>query len=170
MAIIRVRSADREPPQRDVQHTRRRVEGVVGEARTWLDRERDAVWATKLLIIRVDALGDIRHFGDCLAQHERHVGELARWIGERGVTLDPVALCEPSFATPEPHTIGALCTSAAALYAMEALELARLARYRVQPRRPRQPALGQLLEAHAGDARDRLAWLRRRLRGDPEPS
>jgi hypothetical protein len=143
---------------------RRSVGGAVDEALTWLARERDAAWTTKLVILRVEGLDDIRHFGDCLAQHERHVGELARWIRARGTTLDPLALCNPSFVTHEPHAIGALSGSGPVLYAMEALEFARVVRYQAQLEPWRDLALDGLLEAHWDDARARLRWLRRRLR------
>jgi hypothetical protein len=149
--------------RQDDRPTRRFVGDAIDEALTWLDRERDAAWTTKLVIVRVDALDDVRHFGDCLAQHERHVGELARWIRARGATLDALALCEPSFVTPDPHAIGALSASGPVLYAMEALELARVGRYDARPECRRDPSLDRLLAAHRDAARARLRWLRRRL-------
>ena len=74
---------------------------------------------------------------------------------------------EPSFATQEPHLIGALADSTEVLVAMEAIETARLAGY---PRlgeaaRATRSELDRLPAQDRMDAQVRLVWLRRRLQG-----
>jgi hypothetical protein len=146
--------------------------GSSGEASAWLDAERDAAWTAKLVILRVERLDDIDHFGECLREHERHVQDLADWMLAEGARIDPGVLREPSFATQEPHLIGALADGTAVLAAMEAIETARLVRY---PRRGAAACaarceLDRLLAQHRMDAQVRLVWLRRRLRGPRGPA
>ena len=115
---------------------------------------------------------NIDHFGECLREHERHVRELADWMRAEGAHVDPGVLREPSFATQEPHLIGALADGTAVLAAMEAIETARLAGY---PRpgetaRATRCGLDRLLAQHGMDAQVRLVWLRRRLQGPRRPA
>src|ERR1700722_17029278 len=135
---------------------------AVEDVSNWLAFERDAAWTAKLVILRVERLDDIRHFGDCLHDHERHVDELAGLARIRGAQLR-----EPSFVTREAHVIGALVESSSVLAAMGALEIARVARYRSHDatvREEAESALDRLLARHRIDAEARLRWLARRLR------
>ena len=135
---------------------------AVEDVSKWLACERDAAWTAKLVILRVERLDDIRHFGDCLRDHERHIDELAGLTRIRGAELR-----EPSFVTREPHVIGALVESTSVLAAMGALEVARVVRYRSHDatlRAETRSALDRLLARHRIDAEARLRWLARRLR------
>jgi hypothetical protein len=135
----------------------------IQEASIWLAREQDAAWTAKLVILRVERLDDIRHFGECLGEHERHIGELAACARTGKFARESSSLLEPSFVTREPLAIGALAESSAVLAAMESIEIARVARYR--SRDAAMPtALDRMLAQHLTDARARLNWLRHRLR------
>jgi hypothetical protein len=141
---------------------------TLDEALNWLARERDAVWTTKLVILRLEPVDDILHFGQCLREHETHVVEWAQWAESRGARLEPTTLLEPSFVTGEPHIVGALAESAAVLAAMETIEDARVAAYLAPDAMVSmhaQGSFGRILARHLVDARTRLDWIRRRLRG-----
>ena len=140
---------------------------TLDDALDWLARERDAVWTAKLVILRVEPVDDILHFGQCLREHQTHIVEWARWAESRGARLEPATLFEPSFVTGEPHVVGALAESAAVLAAMETIEAARVAAY-LSPdamgSMREQGSFGRLLARHLVDARTRLDWIRHRLR------
>jgi hypothetical protein len=136
------------------------------QAAAWLDRERDAAWTAKLAVLRVERIADIVHLGDCLRDHQRHIAELAVVARASGCSLDSGSLLEPSFATREPHVVGALLESDAVLAALESIEAARVARYlsRGPVATTGAPSvLDRALERHLSDAQARLQWLRRRL-------
>jgi hypothetical protein len=135
----------------------------IHEASIWLARERDAAWTAKLVILRVERLDDIRHFGECLREHQRHIWELAGWARTGKLARDSASLLEPSFVTREPHAIGALAESGAVLAAMESIEIARVAHYRSRDAAI-PAALDRVLMRHLTDAHARLKWLRDRLR------
>jgi hypothetical protein len=138
---------------------------MLDEAVESIARERDACWTAKLVILRVDKVEDIRHFGECLREHDAHIGELARLGRANGALLDPTVPSEPSLVTKEPHVIGALRESEAILEAMEAIESTRTASYlarRPSALRSARRGLDTILERHFIDAQSRLMWLRRR--------
>ena len=131
----------------------------------WIAYERDAAWAAKLAILRLKRVADIAHFGACLREHDRHTDELGQLLRASDPRLD--VRREPFFATRDPHAIGALSNAEAVIDAMVVLEEARIARYESRrPRRDREPhfMLDALLDRHAVDARQRLAWLRDRVK------
>jgi hypothetical protein len=138
----------------------------VDETLNWIARERDAVWTAKLVILRVAKVDDIVHFGVCLREHERHIGELFQVACAFGVALERAPLAEPSFVTREPHVIGALADSELVLNAMERIEAARNLRYathRALDNEPSHHVLARVLARHRCDASARLEWLHRRL-------
>jgi hypothetical protein len=140
-------------------------DSAIDDILTWIARECDAVWTAKLVILRVNEIEDIAHFGACLREHERHAEELARLL-PGAIHVDAQATSrEPRFVTREPHIVGSLTGADELLGAMEAIEIARIARYPSRGGwvdvRFRQP-LRWLLERHVCDARVRLGWLRRR--------
>lgn len=139
----------------------------VHDALEWIARERDAVWTAKLVVLQVERVDDIGHFGDCLREHQVHAVDWLRWARVRGVRLDPSMLLEPSFVTREPYIVGALVGAPAVLVAMERIESARLARYLSHtPTGSPRCGFERLLIEHLTDARSRLEWLRSRLRTD----
>jgi len=134
--------------------------GAALELLQWIGYERDASWATKLAILRLDRCEDIERFGAFLAEHERHVDELGHLLR----TTEPCCEIpeEPPFITRDPHVIGGLVESDSVIVATSLLEVSRIARYDARPRhRAHQPhrVLDAVLERHALDARLRLAWL-----------
>ena len=56
---------------------------AVQELLRWIGYERDAAWATKLAILRLDRREDIELFGAFLAEHERHATELGQLLARR---------------------------------------------------------------------------------------
>ena len=131
--------------------------GAALELLRWIGYERDAAWATKLAILRLDRREDIERFGAFLAEHERHVAELGQLLRatEPGCEVPD----EPPFITRDPHVIGALHDADSVIVATRVLEVSRIARYDANPRHhdhePRR-VLDALLERHAVDARLRL--------------
>jgi hypothetical protein len=126
----------------------------------WIGYARDAAWATKLAILRLDRREDIERFGAFLAEHDRHAAELSQLLR----TTDPRTEVphEPPFLTRDPHVIGALVDADTVLAATTGLEASRIVRYEARPRhRDHEPhrVLDAVLERHAFDARLRLAWL-----------
>lgn len=133
---------------------------TVVELQRWIGYERDAVWATKLAILRLERREDIELFGAFLAEHERHsteLGQLLRMADPGCESAD-----EPPFITRDPHVIGGLSDAEGVLAASIALEASRVRRYEARPRRrddgPHR-MLDAVLERHAVDAQLRLAWL-----------
>ncbi|HZU85487.1 MAG TPA: hypothetical protein VE987_21300, partial [Polyangiaceae bacterium] len=79
---------------------------AIDETPQWIARERDAAWTAKLVILRVQRLDDIAHFGDCLREHERHIEELAHLTRAQTGGTEAWTYREPSFVTRDPHVIG----------------------------------------------------------------
>jgi hypothetical protein len=134
--------------------------GAAFELSQWIGYERDAAWATKLAILRLDRREDIELFGAFLAEHERHATELAQLLR----ATDPRSEIpdEPPFITRDPHVIGGLLDSETVIAATRVLEASRMARYNARPRRPDDGphrVLDAVLERHAVDARLRFARL-----------
>jgi hypothetical protein len=133
---------------------------AVQELLRWIGYERDAAWATKLAILRLDRREDIELFGAFLAEHERHAAELGQLL--RATDPGSEVPDEPAFITRDPHVIGGLVDSDTVIAATSVLEASRIARYDERSRRrddaPRR-VLDAVLERHAVDARVRLAWL-----------
>jgi hypothetical protein len=133
---------------------------LLHELYSWIRCERDAAWATKLAILRVERREDIAHFGACLHEHDRHAAELGQLL--RTAVPSSELPCEPSFVTREPFVIGALSEGEAVVAAMRDLEASRVGRYDSRTRRGQDEPLRMLdalLERHAANARRRLAWL-----------
>lgn len=133
---------------------------AVQELLRWIGYERDAAWATKLAILRLDRREDIELFGAFLAEHERHATELGQLL--RATEPGSEVPGEPPFITRDPHVIGALVDADTVIAATSGLEVSRIARYDTRPRhRDHEPhrVLDAVLERHAVDARMRLAWL-----------
>jgi hypothetical protein len=126
----------------------------------WIGYERDAAWATKLAILRLDRLEDIELFGAFLAEHDRHAAELGLLLRAADPRRDIPE--DPPFLTRDPHVIGGLSRPDTVIAAAIVLESSRIARYDARPRhRDHEPhrVLDAVLERHAVDARLRLAWL-----------
>jgi hypothetical protein len=126
----------------------------------WIGYERDAAWATKLAIVRLDRREDIELFGAFLAQHHRHAEEIAQLL--RAAAPGCEVPDEPPFITRDPHVIGGLADPDTVIAAASVLEASRIARYDARPRRGDDEPhrlLDAILERHAVDARLRLAWL-----------
>ncbi|HEX8795266.1 MAG TPA: hypothetical protein VF765_30165 [Polyangiaceae bacterium] len=126
----------------------------------WLGYERDAAWATKLAILRLDRLEDIERFGAFLTEHQDHAAELALLLR----ATDPRCEIpdEPPFITRDAHVIGGIVDPDKVIAATRTLEVSRIARYEERPRRGRDEphrVLDAVLERHVADARLRLAWL-----------
>jgi hypothetical protein len=133
---------------------------AVQELLRWIGYTRDAAWATKLAILRLERREDIERFGSFLAEHERHATELGQLLraAEPGSEIPG----EPPFITRDPHVIGALVDPDTVIAAMSVLEVSRIARYDARRRhRDHEPhrVLDAVLERHSVDARLRLAWL-----------
>lgn len=130
----------------------------------WIAYERDAAWSAKLAILRASRCEDIRHFGDCLREHNRHAEELAALarVAIRNINFP----MEASFVTADPFVVGAIDNGYTLLEAIERLETERIDRYLDRcPVGADQPTsmLNGLLDRHLGDARarrDRLRELR----------
>ncbi len=126
----------------------------------WIGYERDAAWATKLAILRLHRRDDIERFGAFLAEHHRHVAELAHLLRATDPRCEVPE--EPPFITRDPHVIGEIVDPDIVIAAASALEASRIARYDARPRCaddiPHR-MLDTVLERHAIDARLRLAWL-----------
>jgi hypothetical protein len=140
-------------------------DSLLSELHHWIACERDAAWAAKLAILRLERSDDITQFGRYLREHERHADELAQLLGAGSGR--PGVPREPCFVTRDPHVIGATDSGDAVLDAMIDLEVTRLARYEAHGQSGDDRARGRLdaiLERHAVDARERLAWLRSRRR------
>jgi hypothetical protein len=128
----------------------------------WIAYERDAAWTAKLAILRATHADDIRHFGACLDEHNRHAEELAALA--RGAFVPK----EPSFVTDDPFVVGAIDNGRDLVDAMERLETGRIARYQARkPAGAEEPAtmLNGLLDRHLVDASARLDRLRRLREG-----
>jgi hypothetical protein len=126
----------------------------------WIGYERDAAWAAKLAILRLDRREDIERFGAFLVEHDRHTAELARLL--RATDPRREVSHEPPFLTRDPHVIGGLVDADTVIAATSVLEVSRIARYEARLRRldhEPQRVLDAVLERHAFDARLRLAWL-----------
>jgi hypothetical protein len=126
----------------------------------WIGYERDAAWATKLAILRLDRHEDIELFGAFLAEHDRHAAELGQLLRAADPSCDVPD--DPPFITRDPHVIGGLSEPDSVFSAAISLEGSRIGRYDARPRRrDAEPhrMLDALLERHAVDARMRLAWL-----------
>jgi hypothetical protein len=138
-------------------------ESLADEIARWIAHERDAAYAAKLAILRLERCEDIAHFGRVLGEHERHADELGGLL--RATRPDARPSREPSFATREAHVIGALRDGERILAEMAKIESTRIARYRDRPRRKDDEPhrmLDAVLERHLGDARARVAWLEKR--------
>jgi hypothetical protein len=127
----------------------------------WVAYERDAAWTARLAILRASRCEEIRHFGDCLREHNRHAEELVALarLADRTASVPK----EASFITGDPFVVGAIDDACALLDAMERLEAARIDRYvrRCGPYADQPAAMLQgLLTRHLADARSRLARLR----------
>ena len=134
--------------------------GAALELLQWIGYERDAAWATKLAILRLDRREDIELFGAFLVEHERHVDELGHLLRATEPRCEVPE--EAPFLTRDPHVIGGLVDADAVIVATSLLEVSRIARYDARPRnRDHEPhrVLDAVLERHAVDARLRLAWL-----------
>jgi len=123
----------------------------------WIAYERDAAWTAKLAILRASSREDVRHFGACLREHDRHADELTALARatDRGVEL-PKEAC---FVTGDPFVVSAIDNGAALVDAREHLEAVRIDRY--ISRRPTvtdEPLsmLDGLLDRHLADTRARL--------------
>lgn len=126
----------------------------------WIGYERDAAWAAKLAILRLDRREDIDRFGAFLAEHDRHAVEISQLLHAADPRCDVPD--EPPFITRDPHVIGGLVEPDSVIAAMSALEASRIARYDARPLRSHDEPhrmLDAVLERHAVDARLRLAWL-----------
>lgn len=136
------------------------VHGAAFELLRWIGYERDAAWATKLAILRLDRREDIDRFGAFLVEHDRHSAELAHLLRATDSRCEIPE--EPPFSTRDPHVIGGLVDPDTVIVATSALEASRIARYDARPRHgddvPRR-MLDAVLERHAAAARLRLAWL-----------
>jgi hypothetical protein len=127
----------------------------------WLAYERDAAWAAKLAILRAASCADIRHFGACLHEHNRHAEELGALARAADGRIRIPA--EPSFITSDPCVVGAIDDGRALLHAMERLEAVRIDRYVGRCRAGADQLasmLHGLLDRHLADARARLDRLR----------
>jgi hypothetical protein len=127
----------------------------------WIAYERDAVWTAKLAILRATRADDIRHFGACLDEHNRHAEELTALarVADRSVDVPKDA----SFLTQDPFIVGAIDSGGDLVGAMERVEAQRIDRYLSRPpATPEQPAtmLNGLLDRHLADARERVSRLR----------
>ena len=131
------------------------------DLRYWIACERDAEWTAKLAILSAVRCEDVRHFGECLREHNRHANELlalARMVDVH-VRIPP----EPTFVTADPFVVGAIDNGPALLDAMVRLEGARIERYlQRSPTVANQPAsrVHGLLDRHLAEARARLGRLR----------
>jgi hypothetical protein len=137
---------------------------LVQELIRWIELEADAAYATKLAILRADRADDISKLGEWLGQHDRHADELSQLV--RAVAPGRDVGREPRFVTRDALVIGALSDDESVLRALFALETARERRYAERRRAPAaepSPLVEALLERHAAESRDRLAWLRGRL-------
>jgi hypothetical protein len=97
--------------------------GAAPELVQWIGYERDAAWATKLAILRLDRREDIEHFGSFLAEHERHAIELGQLL--RAAEPWSEIPDEPPFITRDPHVIGALVDADRVIAAASVLEVSR---------------------------------------------
>jgi hypothetical protein len=138
-------------------------ESSIAELLRWIAFERDAAWAAKLAILRMQTRDDIALFGGFLREHDRHAEELAQLVRAADPRRDIPD--EPAFVTREALVIGALDRDEAVIAAMRAIEGARIARYERRERRTEgEPAslMDALLERHRLDAQARLVALKYR--------
>jgi hypothetical protein len=140
-------------------------ESSVDELLRWIAAERDAAWAAKLAILRVQTREDIALLAAHLQEHERHAQELAQLV--RAAEPRRSIPTEPGFVTRDAHIIGALDRDDAVIEAMTSIEAARIARYERRSRQVKRDRdapsslVDALLERHLDDARARLAALER---------
>jgi hypothetical protein len=140
------------------------AESCVAELLRWIAYERDAAWAAKLAILRMQTRDDIALFGTFLREHDRHAEELAQLV--RAAAPGHDIPDEPPFITREALVIGALDRDEAVIAAMRAIEGARIMRYERRERRVEgEPSslMDALLERHRVDAQARLVALKRRM-------
>jgi hypothetical protein len=143
-------------------------ESFVDELVHWIAAERDAAWAAKLAILRMQTREDIALFGAHLREHDRHADELAQLV--RAVEPRRDIPREPSFVTRDALVVGALDRDQAVIEAMLGIEASRIARYEQRPRHASRDGSGAasivdaLMDRHLADAKARLVALDSRTR------
>jgi hypothetical protein len=149
-------------------------ESLVEELVQWIAAERDAAWAAKLAILRMNTREDIALFGAHLREHDRHADELTHLV--RRVEPRRNIPRDPSFLTRDAFVVGALDRDETVIDAMRDIEAARIVRYERRPRVAKtgghEPAsiVDAVLERHLADARARLDALEQRSRVAPHAS